>query len=334
MSPRRSQKKKSGQSDGKKTVVKKNDRVPLSEEIKQYLKISPYVSVPQIIVSTVLREDGQPAVSENGSPLYSLPTSKNSVMTGIFSKSTAPKPKDMRDDESKKLPFLTALDLIDKETAERIAAKSKEDEVAPSLFQKLKSRKGQAVSFFKNNPVPLSSALGKKIVKSGIGRCNNPKEEVERYEKYCTSAKFRSHSNVTNWPQVNVRKAKLKPGQHAHKYSYGRRQRVTRKVELTIGLSSKSFALLNACRDCSVRVQNLTDDQVARKMQEVLNQNAQSIQKPQKPTPKVPGPAQPELRWIASEPTAGPSRGIERIAIPVIRLYDIRNSPTKAKYFQ
>ncbi|CAG7821170.1 unnamed protein product [Allacma fusca] len=324
MSPRRSHKKKSDEN-------KNNERVQLSEEIKHYLTISPYVSVPQITVTTVLREDGKPAVSENGSPLYSLPASKNSILAGIFTKSNLQKPRDIRDDDSKKAAFLSALDLIDTETANRIAIKSKEDELAPSLLQKLKSRKGQAVSFFKNNPVPLSSALGKKIVRSGIGRCNNPKEEVERYEKYCTSAKFRNHSNLTSWPQVNVRRAKLKPGQHAHRFSYGRRQRITRKVELTIGLSTKSFSLLNSCRDCHVRVRNLTDDEVARKMQNLLNAQSVDKQTP-KLTPKIRDHA--ELRWIASEPTAGPSRGIERIATPVIQLYDIRNSPSKAKYFQ
>jgi hypothetical protein len=246
---------------------------------------------------------------------------------------TPTKQKDIRDDDSKKPTFLSALDLVQKTTANRVLS-LKETELPSALQQKLRARRAQVVSFFKTNPLPVSSTLGRKIIRSGLGKCPNPADEVIRYDKMCSGNKHRNpNGNTVEWPLVNVRRSKLKPGQYCHKYSFGTRQRITRQVELAVGVNVESFPLLNKCKDFTIHLYKMTDQDVAQAMFSLQNPAPKTDDqdfrddcpsKKRKKEPRV---------WYASEPTAGPSRDIERIAEPWIEVEDIYYDPEYRKYF-
>ena len=132
--------------------------------------------------------------------------------------------------------FLSALNLVPNTTAGRVKNYT-EAEIPALTLQKLAARRGQVSQFFRTQPLPVSSTLGRKIIRAGFGQCSNPADEVARYDKYCAPNKRNQigTGNPGDWPVVNVKKAKLKPGQHCHKYSFGSRQRRTRQVELAVG---------------------------------------------------------------------------------------------------
>ena len=130
---------------------------------------------------------------------------------------------------------MSAMNLVRKTTVQKpLESPSPLD---PNLERKLKSRKNEVVRFFKNNPLPISSNLGRKIIlQAGIGKCQNTKDEIIRYEKYCSAKSRYGKHKSTKWPEI-VKKSKKKKQQYFHKYTFPNRyvQRVKRQVELTIG---------------------------------------------------------------------------------------------------
>ena len=131
---------------------------------------------------------------------------------------------------------MSALNLVHNTTAGRVKNFT-EAEIPASILQKLTARRGQVSQFFRSQPLPVSSTLGRKIIRAGFGQCSNPADEVARYDKHCTPNKRNQvvMGNTVDWPVVNMKRSKLKPGQHCHKYSFGTRQRVNRQVELAVG---------------------------------------------------------------------------------------------------
>jgi hypothetical protein len=125
-----------------------------------------------------------------------------------------------------------------------------------------RSRKCQLTSFFRSNPVPLSSNLGKKFaLESNLGVCENPGQAVQKYEQFCVPQMNRLYmkENRRKWPTTVSRKMKFKKGHFVHQFSFSRTQRLTRYVEITLGLNMRACRLLNNCRDVSVCVKRLSE---------------------------------------------------------------------------
>lgn len=102
----------------------------------------------------------------------------------------------------------------------------------------------RVLRLLRNNPIPLSSGLGQKIIADSASVwCNSKEENVYNYDQLCYESRSRVRQ-CASWPTSVAKKMKFKDVDYVHKLSFGKTQRAIRNSELVLGIKASFKAAL------------------------------------------------------------------------------------------
>jgi len=151
--------------------------------------------------------------------------------------------------------------------------------------KRLRSKKMQLSSFLRNNPIPFSSDLGRKLVlESKVGVCHNSEEMTRKYDQFCVPSTSRLYvkESKQNWPTTISRKMRFKKYQYVHQCTFSKTQRLARNEEIVLGLNSRASSLFNSCQDVSIIANKMREEETDKYMLKKHIRNLISLQSHQK----------------------------------------------------